>query len=355
MGLLVTLASLQLVAMLWAASTHASDFWEGTVTTVCYALECAASICLISSATLYDSAGGDAEKEAQATSLAVASANLLLASAFVPVGLSLYDLLVCPIVGRVRKQEAGSWGEILCAVLWAMLLLPLGVVAALTGADTTFLDVAAEAEETITDTALVAVGEADVVVDTTSALDDSTSAILRVEAEAIEEGSELDVSTAQQAMTVGAVTSAASGAGQDGTDGLELFAKIKDLFSGSLACCAGRLAGGGWRPGHAGDAWLGGVVYCHGHHRHEQRAAPRQQAAAQRAGGGRVSAGGARRTRRGARRTRRAARRCFQACTRGGGMRASQDRERWAFGGARGTARRGEARCGTEGPRVGGH
>jgi hypothetical protein len=29
MGLLITLASLQLLAMLWASSTHAGDFWEG--------------------------------------------------------------------------------------------------------------------------------------------------------------------------------------------------------------------------------------------------------------------------------------------------------------------------------------
>ena len=45
----------------------------------------------------------------------------------------------------------------------------------------------------------------------------------------------------------------------------------------------------------------------------------------------------------------------FRRAREAAACRASQDRERWAFGGARGTARRGEARRGTEGPRVGGH
>ena len=198
------------------------------MTTVCYALECAASICVICSSTLYDAAGDDADKEAQAAALALASANLLLASAFVPVGLSLYDLLICPIVGRVRQQEAGSWGEILCAVLWAMLLLPLGVIAALTGADTTFLDVAAEAEESITDTALVAVGgEGEVVADSTSGCDESRT-IFRVEATPIEgEGLDATVVHALAAGSVALDVGVGIG-GQDGNELPELFAKVND-------------------------------------------------------------------------------------------------------------------------------
>ena len=56
----------------------------------------------------------DPAKQAEAASWAKASADVLLYSAFVPIGLSLYDLLVCPIVIRVRGQEAQTWGELIC-------------------------------------------------------------------------------------------------------------------------------------------------------------------------------------------------------------------------------------------------
>ena len=153
LGLLSTLASLQFIAMVWTATSHAYDFWEGAVNTIVYGLEFTAAVGLIISTVLTES--DDPVKQADAGSWAEASANVLLYSAFVPIGLSLYDLLVCPIVFRVRDQEAQTWGELICAIAWAIILLPLGIAAALSGADTNFLDVAAEMEESVTAAVLV--------------------------------------------------------------------------------------------------------------------------------------------------------------------------------------------------------
>ena len=171
LGLLITLACLQFVAMIWTATSHAYDFWEGATTTICYGFEFTAAIGMIISSVMNES--DEPAKQADAASWAEAAANVLLYSAFVPIGLSLYDLLLCPIVIRVRGQEAQTWGELICAISWAIILLPLGVAAALSGADTTFLDVAAEAEESVTGAVLVEGIDKDAVDDEEEALGDS--------------------------------------------------------------------------------------------------------------------------------------------------------------------------------------
>ena len=160
LGLMMTL---MLCASLFTAAGTANDMHNGLAIAISYALEGSAIACLIASVVVVDSgehnapaalmntssllanasaAGGSEGAEAgakrlacvtQALQLSMTSALLLQASLFVPLALRVYDALVVPVVLRVWHQDPGTPIEVACAVLVALVLVPVQVCSSLLG------------------------------------------------------------------------------------------------------------------------------------------------------------------------------------------------------------------------------
>jgi hypothetical protein len=74
-------------------------------------------------------------RTARAAELAVSAANLLQVSIFLPLLLTVYDVMIVPVVRKLWHTEDGSPIEIFCSMVIAALVLPLQLVQMLLGVD----------------------------------------------------------------------------------------------------------------------------------------------------------------------------------------------------------------------------
>lgn len=123
---------------------------------------------LMMNATMGASAGRDTLADeadrmlrvARALELATASASLLSASIFMPLLLTLYDSILTPIAMRVRKQEPSSVTEVVCAVLVALVVLPMQVAKSFLGINADVTDLVNEYSNTAAEMASTATEDA---------------------------------------------------------------------------------------------------------------------------------------------------------------------------------------------------
>ena len=152
------------IATVWAAHGAANDRLEGWNTSLCYGMEFVATLLLFIAA--YVAVPGDAASVEVAINLADWSVDILFYGIFVPMGLTVYDTFVAPLVLMAWKSE-GTWYEILIQIVLTCMLLPLEILRTFFGwCETSSLaDLAAELEgaacEMATTSAELLVGEDD--------------------------------------------------------------------------------------------------------------------------------------------------------------------------------------------------
>ena len=128
-------------AALFTAAGTANDVLNSFAIAISYTLEASAIACILASVVLFDdsllsTAKREEERLARveaAMRLGVASLLLLQAASFPPLALRMYDSLVVPIVLEVWSQDPGTPVEVACAVLAALVHLPLQVGQSLLG------------------------------------------------------------------------------------------------------------------------------------------------------------------------------------------------------------------------------
>lgn len=174
---LIVNALIQAFCALFTAGPAVNDVLNGAGLACVFALECAATLCLLASTFAVDgvpavaAAIDDANVSSVAASingtlaaddsaavsddprlagvssalaLASTSAALLSASIFVPLVLTLYDGILVPIAGYVSKQDGGTPGEIFCSILVALVVLPLQLAKSFLGINADVADVVSE-------------------------------------------------------------------------------------------------------------------------------------------------------------------------------------------------------------------
>jgi len=172
-------AVVQIFVGLFLAGPAANDVWNGVSVAMVFLLEGLASLCLVgSAAVMLDLPSADTNASLANASIANASANtsfadlvdssavaadaaklqrvdvalrwaelsatLLFTALFVPLLLMFYDGVLVPVIVHVRSTEASSTRETVCAVLVAMVVLPLQFAKSLLGIDADATDLVNE-------------------------------------------------------------------------------------------------------------------------------------------------------------------------------------------------------------------
>jgi hypothetical protein len=128
---LTIMCAVQSLSALWSVLADPIDRLEGLVACFVSTLEASATGLLLFCS--YMSGGG--MDEDTLSMLGTISTNLLMASVFAPIVLSLYDNMALPALEAMHKRmETGeSCGRALCGILLQLLLLPFSLAAALFG------------------------------------------------------------------------------------------------------------------------------------------------------------------------------------------------------------------------------
>ena len=141
---LTVLASLLLVVTIWTAHGAANDRLEGYNATLCYAMELAATVLLLTAALITEP--GNRDSTMTALKLVEYSVDILFWAIFVPMLLTVYDSFVMPIIVMIWKAE-GSRTEILIQLVVTCVLLPLEVASSFFGGSSSVSDLAAGLED----------------------------------------------------------------------------------------------------------------------------------------------------------------------------------------------------------------
>ena len=90
--------------------------------------------------------------EATLTTLGATSVNLLMASVFAPIGLSVYDNVLLPVAEAIQARMASgeSCGGAMCGILLQVMLLPVAILGAVTGFQLKASDVAQSVVDELT-------------------------------------------------------------------------------------------------------------------------------------------------------------------------------------------------------------
>ena len=124
---LLLLLLLQASAALFTGLGTANDLWRGGLVCIAHLLECA-STALVLEGTLAQKSLGEDVGTRRALGYAAAAASTLTAAVFLPVALTVYDVIVVPITHRVWEYQPKTLCGVACAVVRAAVMVPVSAL-----------------------------------------------------------------------------------------------------------------------------------------------------------------------------------------------------------------------------------
>ena len=134
--LLVCIALCQLVGAVWSQARTANDKIDGLEKTIVYTFEAASTVILLMAAFLplegQDGADVDLDQLAYSLQLSSISSTILIASIFIPMGITVYNSFIAPIVGAIWQAD-NNLREVGSQMFMTFILMPYEVATSFLG------------------------------------------------------------------------------------------------------------------------------------------------------------------------------------------------------------------------------